>query len=168
MKKLCILFVCSLVLIACGKETKNKTNQPVKKEVTKPKQTKKVVNKIKKLKAAETATPIDLDNKGIGPISSLKFGKLDQKMADKGAKIFKLKCTACHKTERRMIGPALKGIYEKRSPEWVMNIMLNPTEMLKKDPIAKALLKEYKNVMMINQNLSQEEARSLAEYFRTL
>ena len=43
-----------------------------------------------------------------------------------------------------MIGPAIKGIYERRSPEWVMNIMLNPTEMLKKDPVAIALLKEYK------------------------
>ena len=67
-----------------------------------------------------------------------------------------------------MIGPAIKGVYERRSPEWVMNIMLNPTEMLKKDPVAIALLKEYKNVMMINQSLTQEDARALAEYFRTL
>jgi len=45
---------------------------------------------------------------------------------------------------------------------------LNPTEMLKEDPIAKALLKEYNNILMINQNLSEEEARAIAEYLRTL
>ena len=70
--------------------------------------------------------------------------------------------------ERKLIGPALKGIYERRSPEWVMNLLLNPTEVLKQDPIAKALLKEYNNVMMLNQNLEQSEARAIAEYMRAL
>ena len=62
----------------------------------------------------------------------------------------------------------MQGIYERRSPEWVMNILLNPTEMLKKDPIASALLKEYNNIQMLNQNLSEAEARAIAEYLRTL
>ncbi len=62
----------------------------------------------------------------------------------------------------------MQGIYERRHPAWVLNMLLNPTEMLEKDPIAMALLKEYNNVIMLNQNLSQEEARSIAEYLRTL
>ena len=70
--------------------------------------------------------------------------------------------------ERKLIGPAMKGIYERRSPEWVMNMLLNPAEMLKQDPIAKALLEEYNNVMMLNQNLEESEARAIAEYMRTL
>jgi cytochrome c551/c552 len=78
------------------------------------------------------------------------------------------KCTACHMPNRKLIGPAMKGIYERRSAEWVMNMLLNPTEMLKQDPIAKALLKEYNNVMMLNQNLEESEARAIAEYLRTL
>ena len=49
-----------------------------------------------------------------------------------------------------------------------MNMLLNPTEMVKEDPIGKALLAEYNNILMINQNLSQEEARAIAEYLRTL
>ena len=69
---------------------------------------------------------------------------------------------------RKLIGPAMKGIYERRSPEWVMNMLLNPAEMLKKDPIAIALLKEYNNVMMLNQNLTEDETRAIAEYFRSL
>ena len=62
----------------------------------------------------------------------------------------------------------MAGIYERRSVEWVLNIMLNPDQMLKEDPTAIALLKEYNNILMLNQNLSENEAKSLAEYFRTL
>ena len=40
--------------------------------------------------------------------------------------------------------------------------------MLKKDPIAMALLKEYNNIMMLNQNLSEDEALAIAEFMRTL
>jgi len=62
----------------------------------------------------------------------------------------------------------MTGIYERRSVEWVLNIMLNPDQMLKEDPTAIALLKEYNNILMLNQNLSDEEAKNLAEYFITL
>ena len=72
------------------------------------------------------------------------------------------------KAEGKLIGPAMKGIYERRHPAWVMNMLMNPTEMVKEDPIAKALLAEYNNILMINQNLSQEEARAIAEYLRSL
>lgn len=114
-------------------------------------------------------TPVDLDNKGIGPIEDFEFPEnIDSELAAVGQATFKQKCTACHKTNARLIGPAMQGIYERRHPAWVLNIMLNPTQMLKEDPIAKALLKEYNNVLMLNQNLSQEEARALAEYLRTL
>lgn len=116
-----------------------------------------------------TDVPIDMDNKGIGPIKSLVFeSEINTAMASQGEAAFKQKCTACHMAERKLIGPAMKGIYERRSPEWVINILLNPTEMLKQDPIAKALLKKYNNVMMLNQNLSEEEARAITEYLRTL
>jgi mono/diheme cytochrome c family protein len=93
---------------------------------------------------------------------------IDQDLASKGEATFKQKCTACHMPARKLIGPAMSGIFKRRSPEWVMNMLLNPTEMLKQDPIAKALLKEYNNVMMLNQNLSEEEARAISEYLRTL
>jgi mono/diheme cytochrome c family protein len=114
-------------------------------------------------------TSIDLTNKGIGPVTHLEFDSIiDVSLAEKGDKIFGAKCTSCHMEEVKLIGPPMKGIYERRSPEWVMNILLNPIEMLKKDPDASALLKEYNNVMMLNQNLTMEEARAIAEYLRML
>ena len=119
--------------------------------------------------AAEAGVPVDLDNKGVGPITSVKFdAEINAELAAAGEVKYKAICTACHMAEQRMIGPALKGVYERRSPEWVMNMILNPDGMLKEDPIAKALLKEYNNAIMLNQNLSEEDARAVAEYLRTL
>ena len=69
---------------------------------------------------------------------------------------------------KESIGPAIEGILNRRSTEWVMNMILNPTEMLEKDPQAKKLLKEYNNVYMYNQHLIEEEVREIIEYFRTI
>jgi mono/diheme cytochrome c family protein len=159
MRKLFTLLVLSTMVLSCGEKKEEK------KEGFE-------MNRAKKEVKAETASegvPVDMDNKGVGPIKSMTFADdINAEMAAAGEAKFQAICTACHMAEQRMIGPALKGVYERRSPEWVMNMILNPDGMLKEDPIAKALLKEYNNAIMLNQNLNEEEARNLAEYLRTL
>ena len=109
-----------------------------------------------------------MENIGIGPIDELELDEeIDTEMADAGKVIFDAKCTACHKVTKRYIGPSPQGIFERRNAAWVMNMILNPDEMVANDPIAKALLAEYSSPMA-NQNLTIEEARSVVEYFRTL
>ena len=66
--------------------------------------------------------------------------------------------------EERYVGPGLKGITGRRTPEWIMNMILNTQEMTQKDPDAQALLEEYLTQMRVI--VSQPEARSLLEYFR--
>ncbi|MDM9631265.1 c-type cytochrome [Robiginitalea aurantiaca] len=119
--------------------------------------------------SAAESVPVDLDNKGVGPITSVDFGEeIDMELAKAGETKYQMICTACHMVGQRMIGPDLTGVYTRRSPEWVMNMILNPDGMLKEDPIAKALLEEYNGAIMLNQNLSEADARALAEYLRTL
>lgn|SRR5690606_33202001 len=115
---------------------------------------------------SEDADP--LQNKGIGPVTNLSLEALDADHAARGKVIFENMCTACHKWEKKFVGPALTGITERRSPEWIMNMILNPEEMIAKDPIAKKLLIENNMAMMANQNLKEEEARAILEYFRSL
>lgn len=106
---------------------------------------------------------------GIGPIKAFRLPEtVDSELADKGNAVFQQKCTACHMPDTKLIGPALKGVVDRRRPEWIMNMIMNPVEMLQKDPEAKALLKEFNNVPMTNQNITEDEARALLEYFRTL
>lgn len=116
-------------------------------------------------KPAASADP--MSNKGIGPISSVALGDIDQAMVTEGESVFKAKCTACHKISKKFVGPAMKGVTERRSPEWIMNMILNPEEMIQKDPIAIQLLAEANGAPMANQNITEEEARAILEYFRT-
>ncbi|MDX1364281.1 c-type cytochrome [Arenibacter latericius] len=159
MKKLLIPFAIVGLLMSCGEKKEEK------KSGFEMNRTKKEV----KATTKSEGVPVDLDNKGVGPIKSVTFAdEIDTEMAAKGEKTFNTLCVACHMVDQRMIGPAIKGVYERRSPEWVMNMIMNPDGMLKEDPIAKALLKEYNNAIMLNQNLSEEDARAVAEFFRTL
>lgn len=103
---------------------------------------------------------------GVGPVTSVTLGDIDDVLVEKGKELYKANCTACHKIGKRVVGPALKGVTERRSPEWIMNMILNPEEMVEKDPTAKALLAEYL-APMANQSLSEEEARAILEFFRT-
>lgn len=106
--------------------------------------------------------------KGVGPISEVKLDtEINQQMAQEGQVVFEQYCTACHKIDERFVGPPLKEVTSRRSPEWIMNMILNPEVMVKEDPIAKQLLAEYLSPMA-NQNLTEEQARSILEYFRTL
>lgn len=113
-----------------------------------------------------TETEIDsMKNIGVGPVKSLVLGEIDAEMVKKGEELFNGKCSACHKMDVRVVGPALGGITKRRTPEWIMNMILNPNEMTQKDPIAKRLLGQYATAMA-NQSLTEDEARSILEYFR--
>ena len=159
MKRLIVLVALGALIASCGGKKEEKKDGF---EVSRTK-------KEDKKEVANEGVPVDLNNKGVGPIKEINFpDAIDTEMAARGEAQFNAICVACHMVDQRMIGPPMKGVYERRSPEWVMNMILNPDGMLKEDPIAKALLKEYNNAIMLNQNLSEEEARDLAEYLRTL
>ncbi len=170
--KLTVLALSVILFTACGgKEEKNNAgNQSEPQSMVEETTTNDAASQ--EAEATETTETIDvnaptLDNKGIGPVTNVELSdEIDQALADKGKELYKANCTACHKFKKRYIGPALAGITERRSPEWIMNMMLNTTEMLEKDPVAKALIQEY-NAPMAQQTLTEEDARAIVEYFRT-
>ena len=131
-------------------------------------------SKIDEIKAKTQKVPSDPmadweSNKGIGPVQSLQLSEeLDQALLTSGKELFDTKCSACHKVDKKFIGPSPKDILKRRTPEWTMNMILNPEEMTAKDPIAKQLLIEANGAPMANQNLTEEEARAVLEYFRSL
>lgn len=117
--------------------------------------------------SAATEAPANDESIGIGPVKTVDLGSgIDQALADKGKAVFESKCTACHKFGERYVGPDLTGVTERRKPEWIMNMILNPQEMTQQNPTAKELLGEFMT-QMPNQNLTEEETRSVLEYFRT-
>lgn len=106
------------------------------------------------------------DSKGVGKFTSVQIGELDKGLAEKGKAIFESKCASCHKTAAdKLVGPGMKGVTERRTPEWIMNMITNPEEMTKKDPVAKALFEEHL-IQMTFQNVSDDEAREILEFLR--
>ena len=154
----------SISLMSCGgKEEKKKEGFSYEKKTTTETKTAAPAAKV------PASQQITLSDKGVGPITSVELpAEIDQAMAANGKEIYKKMCTACHRPNKKFIGPAPKGIFERRSPEWIMNMILNPENMIKNDQLAEDLLKEFNGAPMANQNLTQEEARAVLEYFRTL
>jgi mono/diheme cytochrome c family protein len=106
------------------------------------------------------------DEIGIGPIKSeVKLGPVDKTLAVKGETLFNTKCAACHKIDSRLVGPPLKDVTKRRKPEWIMNMMLNPQQMTMENPTAKELFATYL-VQMTFQDVSQDDARAILEFFR--
>ena len=104
---------------------------------------------------------------GVGPIKEkVELGlNIDEKMAKNGEELFNKKCATCHEIHESNTGPALGGVLEKRSPQWVMNMILNPRGMVKNDPQARALKAVYET-QMVDLDLSKVEAREIVEYLR--
>lgn len=160
-KSFALLF--SVMLMACGgKEEKKKDGIRLQQEKTE-----------KTVDVPSDGTPasqrIELDNKGVGPITSVTLdAEIDEALAVKGKGVYDQMCLACHRPDKRYIGPAPKGVLDRRSPEWVMNMILNPQGMVKEDPLAKDLIQEFNGAPMADQGLTEDQARAVLEYFRTL
>ncbi len=113
--------------------------------------------------AATAPTPSS--GKGVGPVDHVDVASLDEENRPNGAQLFQEKCSACHKLDEKYIGPALAGVTQRRQPEWILNMILNPENMIQQDPTAKALLAQF-IAPMANQHLTREQAECILVYFR--
>ena len=105
--------------------------------------------------------------KGIGPVKEVTLGPINPDLVAKGKAIFDIKCVACHQIDNKLVGPPLKDVTKRRQPEWIMNMILNPEQMIKENMIAKSLSMsgQYPTPMTF-QNVTQDDARAILEYFR--
>ncbi len=105
---------------------------------------------------------------GIGPVKSLNLGVVDFLQAEYGKRIYSIrKCGSCHNSKDSMKAPKLRNITQVRTPEFIMNYLLNMKEMQGKDSDVKRSIKIYNKKMPV-QHLSRRQARALLEYFRLL
>jgi hypothetical protein len=112
-------------------------------------------------------TQFELQN-GVGPLTAaVTIGQgVDKPLAKKGQELFEQKCAACHKFSERYVGPPLADVMKRRTPTFMMNMMLNPGGMVERHPETKKLLADFL-VPMPNQGLTPDEARQVFEYLRS-
>jgi len=150
-KKIIQTFIFVMILIsfaACGGDQKSDQNSPKNSD--------------------SVSLPKWESDNGFGPIKKkLYLMPIDKEMVTAGEKIFESKCASCHKLDERYVGPAQRNVLQRVTPEFFMNMVLNPEENLEKHPHAKQMLGQYMQ-KMTNQNINLEDARKLLEYFRML
>lgn len=151
-KKIALSALTILLLVACGESGDAQLEQNAS-------------NNTETVESTSGNSNSGNDGKGVGPIKSVTIGDLDVAMAKEGEEIFEKNCTACHKMDKKFVGPALAGVSERRKPEWIMNMIMNPEQMVKEDPVAKELLAEFL-APMANQHITEDQARKILEYFR--
>jgi nitrite reductase (NO-forming) len=84
-----------------------------------------------------------------------------------GKLAFESKCLACHSLGGgKKLGPDLAGVTRHRDAAWLTRWLKDPDAMLKTDEHAKAMLKEYNNIPMPNQSLSDAEIKQYLKYFQ--
>lgn len=74
---------------------------------------------------------------------------IDEARQKEGKKLFKSLCASCHKLDKKLVGPALAGVEEKRTNEWLKAWIKNNAELRASgDKDAIAIFEEYKGSNM--------------------
>ena len=152
MKKLAILLFLGAFVAACGggsTETGTTESSSTENEKT------------------ESGNPSYDPKRGEGKFTKVDVGEtLDVALAANGEKVYGVKCSSCHKlTSEKLVGPGWLGVTDRHTAEWIMNFATNTDAMLDKDPKAQAQL-EICLVRMPNQNISDEDARTVYKFMR--
>ena len=84
----------------------------------------------------------------------------------KGKSLFNSQCAACHKLNKKLVGPALRGVSAKYEKDWLYSWIKNSAALIKSgDEQAIAIYEEYNKVAMnAFPNLSNEDIDNILAY----
>lgn len=83
--------------------------------------------------------------------------------------LFRHNCMSCHSIEQNLVGPALKGVTERRDSAWLYNFIINSQEMIQAgDPLAVELFNQYNKVPMPGHpHLSNEQIGAILRHIES-
>ena len=90
--------------------------------------------------------------------------------AEEGKKLYEANnCGSCHALDKKVVGPALRGVHERRSEEWIVQWVRNNKKFRESgDPDANKLYNDYGGAAMnIYENLSPADVLNIVEYIKT-
>jgi cytochrome c551/c552 len=87
---------------------------------------------------------------------------------EEGKAIFTTRCASCHNINKNMTGPALAGIDERRSMDWIVAFVKSSQGMVKKgDKEAVAVFEQFNKIPMPDHpDLSEANIHSIVEYVK--
>ena len=91
----------------------------------------------------------------------------DEASINKGKDLFKTNCKACHKIDKDAVGPALKGVTERQSEEWLMTWIANPQKVIDSgDEHAVEMFQKYGSYMTSFPTLKTEDKLAILGYIK--
>lgn len=103
-------------------------------------------------------------------VFSLSFSaysqEFDEARQKEGKKLFKSLCSSCHKLNKKLIGPALGGVEERREHDWLVKWINNNAELRASgDKDAIAIFEEYNgSPMTAFPQLTEEDINKILYY----
>lgn len=87
---------------------------------------------------------------------------------EEGKSIFLSRCAACHNINKTLTGPALAGVEQRRSIDWIISFVHSSQTMVKNgDKDAVALYKRFNNIPMPDHSdLSEAQIKNVVEYIK--
>jgi mono/diheme cytochrome c family protein len=87
---------------------------------------------------------------------------------EEGKAIFQARCAACHNISKTMTGPALAGVDQRRSMEWIINFVHSSQSVIKGgDKDAVALFHQFNKIQMPDhKDLSGAQIKNVVEYIK--
>jgi len=93
----------------------------------------------------------------------------DPARISEGESLFKANCTTCHRVHQKLVGPALKNVYDRApSLDWIVNFVHNSSKVIASgDEYANNLYNEYNQTQMTAfPTFSREQILSIMGYIK--
>lgn len=105
--------------------------------------------------------------------SYASLGAIDDGLVEHGKAIFTDKCARCHTLDKKIKGPALRGVTKRHPEKWVMGLLANLQKLSQADSVVKHVM-EINNDEYVEPNkksttiplTTPEERRALIEFLR--
>jgi cytochrome c2 len=87
---------------------------------------------------------------------------------DEGKTIFTARCAACHNVNKQVTGPALAGVAERRSIDWIINFVHSSQTMVGKgDATALEVYTKFNKIPMPDhKDLSEADIKNIVQYIK--
>lgn len=119
-------------------------------------------------KSGSSSTKETTDTLATNVIKKTKKQKPDSltQMYALGKRLFDNSCLQCHQTsDERMVGPGLKGVFERRSVDWITRWIENSQKMIADgDPYAVKIYNEYNKSAMLSFGYKGKDMQALLFY----
>jgi mono/diheme cytochrome c family protein len=88
---------------------------------------------------------------------------------EEGKVLFSTRCASCHNVNKALTGPALAGLDERRSMEWIANFIRSSQAMVKAgDKDAIAVYEQFNKIPMPDHpDLSDDHIKSIVEFIKS-